>query len=75
MPRLTLDNDLLRRTRLEKGLSVVDLARKAHISVASLRAFESERGRGVRVDNVHALAKALGLKYSDLAVVVEKAEV
>ncbi|MFJ7414603.1 helix-turn-helix domain-containing protein [Streptomyces sp. NPDC098077] len=56
--------DNLRKYRRAAGLSQEQLAHRAHMSVGPVR--KIEQGGSVRMETLHALARALGVKTSDL---------
>ncbi|MEW2496809.1 helix-turn-helix domain-containing protein [Streptomyces nodosus] len=55
----------LRRYRRAKGLSQEQLAHRASLSVGPIRKIE-QGDDGVRMETLHAIARALGVKTSDL---------
>ncbi|WP_237693739.1 helix-turn-helix transcriptional regulator [Streptomyces sp. SID2888] len=59
----------LRRYRRAKGLSQEQLAHRASLSVGPIRKIE-QGDDGVRMETLHAIARALGVKTSDLMAVV-----
>jgi transcriptional regulator with XRE-family HTH domain len=60
MARKPSFSQLIRDTRRKRGLSVVDVAERAGVSVASIYIWETDRGRP-RAANLSALCKALKL--------------
>ncbi|MEN8652888.1 helix-turn-helix domain-containing protein [Streptomyces sp. 21So2-11] len=57
--------DNVRRYRRAKGLSQEQLAHRAGLSVGPVRRIEQGRD-GVRMETLHAIARAVGVKTSDL---------
>ncbi|MGH9278374.1 MAG: helix-turn-helix domain-containing protein [Acidimicrobiales bacterium] len=55
----------LRRTRVERGLSLSDLARRSDVAKATLSSLESGRGNPT-IETIGALADALGVPSGDL---------
>jgi transcriptional regulator with XRE-family HTH domain len=53
-------SSLIRDTRKQRGLSVVEVAERVGVSTASIYMWETDRGRP-REDNLSALCKALKL--------------
>lgn len=64
------DAQLLRAARLERGMSVREVARAAKISEDSVRGAEHRGVRNVRVSRVVRLCKALGVDVDSLAIAV-----
>ena len=60
MARKPSFSDLIRSTRIRRGLTVADVAERAGVSVASIYSWETERGRP-RESNLSALCKVLKL--------------
>lgn len=56
----------LRRHRERKGLSQAELGKLARVRQATVSALETGKGRRVDLDVLERLAKALGVKATDL---------
>lgn len=69
MPTLRLDADRLRHIRISKAISQAALAKAAGLSAPSL--CKIENGRQPRLSTIRALADALGVQVSDIAVLEE----
>ena len=64
------DAQLLRAARLERGMSVREVARAAKISEDSVRGAERRGVRNVRVSRVARLCETLGVDIDSLAIAV-----
>lgn len=71
-PRLTVIPEALRRARLEAFLERSELAEKADVSEATIRAFE-QSPKPAKISTIRAIAKALGCDPSDISEVTVKA--
>lgn len=63
--RLILDGSLVRRIRLELAMSQRDLAKVAGVRPATVS--DAENGAECRLETIRALARALGVKPTDIA--------
>ena len=72
-PKLVISPNALRSRRLSAPLTKEELAARAGVSLATIKALESPTARGVNIDTLRKLATALGCAPDDLSEVVEVA--
>lgn len=72
-PKLLIHPNALRSRRLSIPLTKEELAEKAGVSLATLKALESPSARGVNIETLRKIAGALGCDTQDISLVEEVA--
>ncbi|MFP7297200.1 helix-turn-helix domain-containing protein [Neobacillus niacini] len=63
---------VIRRLRMERQLSIEDVAERIDIEVKFLRALEEEKYPDIEIGIFYYLAKIFGMKFADLYTEIEK---
>jgi transcriptional regulator with XRE-family HTH domain len=69
-PRVRYDQELLKNLRADHGLSISDLACRAGVGESLIRALEGRETAKATPETIYRVAKALGIKPSELSTVL-----